>query len=69
MKTICPKCNHSLTVMEVIQNRCSKCNSGERSLGRKNNGMEQISPSSSTIKKNFEALISEEMKKRMPPAA
>jgi hypothetical protein len=60
MRTTCPSCNRALTIRDVIENSCSKCASMERSRhtvgGR--------SSSIATIKTNFDALISEELKKR-----
>ena len=60
MRTTCPNCNSALTVREVIEGSCSKCNSAERS---RHAGAGK-SPSIATIKTNFDALISEELKKR-----
>ena len=60
MRTTCPNCNNPLTVRDVIQSSCSKCASIERS----HHAVGGSSPSSSTIKTNFDVLISEELKKR-----
>ena len=60
MRTTCPKCNRALTIREAIQSSCNKCASMEQSreaVGRN-------SSSTETIKTNFDALISEELKKR-----
>ena len=60
MRNTCPSCNHPLTIREAIQNSCSNCASAERSrhaVGGKQH-------SSASIKNNFDALISEELKKR-----
>jgi DNA-directed RNA polymerase subunit M/transcription elongation factor TFIIS len=60
MRTTCPNCNNALTIREAIQSSCSKCASMERSrhaVGGK-------SSSIASIKTNFDALISEELKKR-----
>jgi hypothetical protein len=58
MRTTCPKCNNALTIREVIQRSCSKC------APRKRQSVEAKSPDSSSIKTNFDLLISEELKKR-----
>ena len=60
MRTTCPKCNRALTIKEAIQSSCNKCASMEQSreaVGRNSSSIE-------TIKTNFDALISEELKKR-----
>ena len=60
MRTTCPNCNNALTIREAIQSSCSKCASMERS--RHVAGGKSLSVA--TIKTNFDALISEELKKR-----
>lgn len=60
MRTTCPNCNDALTIREAIQSSCSKCASMERS---RHSGAGK-SPSIASIKTNFDALISEELKKR-----
>ena len=60
MRTTCPSCNNALTIRDVIENSCSKCASMERS---RHAGAGK-SPSIASIKTNFDALISEELKKR-----
>jgi len=68
MRTTCPNCNNALTIKDVIRNTCSKCTSLEHHRPGKSVG--KISPSSSNIRTNFDALISEELKKRtLRPAA
>ena len=58
MRTTCPNCNNALTIREVIQRSCTKCAS------RKRQSVEAKSSDSSSIKTNFDFLISEELKKR-----
>lgn len=66
MRTTCPNCNNPLTIREVIENSCSKC----ASVARSRHAGAGKSPSIATIKTNFDALISEELKKRsFKPAA
>ena len=60
MRTTCPNCNNALTIREVIQSSCSKCASMERSR----HAVGEKSSSIASIKTNFDALISEELKKR-----
>ena len=60
MRTTCPNCNNALTIREAIQSSCSKCASVERSR----HARAEKSPSIATIKTDFDALISEELKKR-----
>lgn len=65
MRTTCPNCNGGLTIREAVESSCSKCASMER--GRQTVGPK---PSSSpSIKNNFDALISEELKKRSVKSA
>ena len=66
MRTTCPNCNNPLTIREAIQSSCSKCASMERSRHTVGGKASSIA----TIKTNFDALISEELKKRrFKPAA
>jgi hypothetical protein len=66
MRNTCPKCNNALTVRDVIQNTCSKCTS----LTRSGYVASRVPASSSNIRADFDALISEELKKRtLKPAA
>jgi DNA-directed RNA polymerase subunit M/transcription elongation factor TFIIS len=66
MRNTCPKCNNALTVRDVIQNTCSKCTS----LTRSDNVTGKVPASRSNIRADFDALISEELKKRtLKPAA
>jgi hypothetical protein len=66
MRTTCLKCNNALTIRDVIQNTCSKCTPPVRSGNR----MGKLFSSTSEIKTRFDALISEELKKRaFEPAA
>lgn len=68
MRNTCPKCNSGLTIKDAIRNSCSKCTSLEKP--RVGNGVGGASTSSSDIRRNFDALISEELKKRtLRPAA
>jgi len=60
MRTTCPNCNNPLTIREAIQNYCNKCTS----LGRSRHTVGIEASSSSKIRTNFDALISEELKKR-----
>ena len=60
MRTTCPKCNRALTIKEAIQSSCNKCASMEQSR----DAIGARSSSIATIKTNFDALISEELKKR-----
>lgn len=62
MRTTCPSCNNALTIRDVIENSCSKCASMERQ--RRSVGGDSSHNSSSSIKTNFDVLISEELKKR-----
>ena len=58
MRTTCPNCNNALTIREAIQSSCSKCASMERSR----HAVRGKALSIATIKTNFDALISEELK-------
>jgi hypothetical protein len=58
MRNTCPNCNHALTIREAIQSSCATCVSVERRRHTLEAG------SSSSIKANFDALVSEELKKR-----
>jgi DNA-directed RNA polymerase subunit M/transcription elongation factor TFIIS len=60
MRTTCPNCNNALTIREAIQSSCSKCASMEPSRHTVGGRGSSIA----TIKTNFDALISEELKKR-----
>ena len=60
MRTTCPTCNRALTIKEAIQSSCNKCASREQSR----DAVGARSSSIATIKTNFDALISEELKKR-----
>jgi DNA-directed RNA polymerase subunit M/transcription elongation factor TFIIS len=60
MRTTCPKCNHALTIREVIQRSCSKCASRKRG----SHAVETKPTDTSSIKTNFDSLVSEELKKR-----
>ena len=66
MRNTCPKCNNALTVRDVIQNTCSKCSP----LRRSGYVAGKVPASSSNIRGNFDALISQELKRRtLKPAA
>ena len=60
MRTTCPNCNNALTIREVIRSSCSKCASTERA----DHAGAGKSPSVTSIKTNFDALIAAELKKR-----
>jgi DNA-directed RNA polymerase subunit M/transcription elongation factor TFIIS len=62
MRTTCPSCNNALTIREVIQNSCSKCAAKERDRHTVGGNSQNTSAS---IKTNFDALISQELKKRL----
>jgi hypothetical protein len=61
MRKTCPKCKSGLTIKDAIRNSCSKCTSLEKPPVR--NGVGGASTNSSDIRSNFDALISEELKK------
>jgi len=62
MRNTCPKCNNSLTVKDVIRDTCSKCSPLEHLRSDKPVG--KVSSDASSIRTNFDALISEELRKR-----
>jgi len=62
MRTTCQSCNNALTIREVIENSCNNCASIERH--RQTVGRNPSHNGSSSIKTNFDALISEELKKQ-----
>ena len=66
MRTTCPRCGNPLTVKEAIHN----CRSCDRSAGRPSLRILKGRLSPSTIKKNFDRIVAEELRNGpLPPAA
>jgi len=63
MRSNCPQCGSSLTIKEALENRCSHCS---RSLAtgpiapRRAHGLDSLL----LLRKNFDAMITEELRKR-----
>lgn len=59
MQTICPQCKSPLTVREAIHKTCTNC-----SFVEKRRSAKTVGEGIAEIRRNFDALVSEELRRR-----